>query len=239
MFLSIIIPAYNEGVRITKTLHHVKKYLAKQNFESEVIIVDDGSTDGFREKIEKMIAHWHGFYIYGYKKNQGKGAAVAYGMKKATGEHILFMDTDESTPIEQFDFFKPHLDKSAIIIGSRYLKKGYIKIKQPIWRILFARFSNFLIRLVLWLRFSDTQCGFKLFQKEAAKRIFSKMTLKRWGFDFEILFIAKKLGYKIREVPVFWYNEKRSKVKMRDFFATLLELFKVRINACKGKYTAV
>ena len=235
-YLSVIIPVYNEGQRIKKTLDHVKEYLKNQDFDYEVLIINDGSTDYSEEEIKNQIKNWPKFIYFSYQPNQGKGAAVKYGVEKALSQYILFMDADESTPIDQFEPFKPFLSSCPVIIGSRYLKKGYIKIKQPIWRILFARFSNRLIRWTLGLNISDTQCGFKLFEREAAERIFPRMTLKRWGFDFEILLIAKKLGYPIREVPVFWYHEKRSKVKMSDFLTTLSDLFKVRQNLKKGRY---
>jgi len=236
MKLSVIIPCYNDGSRIEKTLFDVSNYLTKQDFDFEVIIVDDGSTDDSKEKIEKMINKWPQFQVIGYKENKGKGAAIAFGVKHCKGNKILFMDADQSTPISQFEQFKQFLTAYPVIIGSRYLRRGYIKIKQPFWRIFFARSANLLIRLMLGLKLTDTQCGFKMFETSIAKKIFAKMTLNRWGFDFEILLIAKKMGLEIKEVPVFWYNERRSKVRPKDFLRTLGELWQVRKNLKKGKY---
>ena len=234
--LSIIIPAYNEKDRIIKTLESIKSYLSKQKYSWEVLIVYDGSIDNSKEKIAKIINDWENFRIDGYKTNRGKGGAVKYGVEHSLGRYILFMDADGSTNISEFEKFRKYLKKYSIIIGSRYLKKGSIKLKQPFYRKLVARLSNLIIRSILWLPFKDTQCGFKLFQRDSALKIFPKMTLNRWGFDFELLAIAKKYHFLTLEIAVDWYDDSDSRVKSSAIFKTFLDLFKVRWNLWTKKY---
>jgi len=236
MFLSIIIPAYNEEKRIEKTLFDLRDYLKRQSFDYEVIIINDGSKDKTNKIIKRIVGEWKNYRIIGYQKNRGKGAAVKYGVQHSRGDRILFVDADGSTPPDEFESFKPYLDKFQIIIGSRHLVKSYVKRRQPASRILVARLSNLIIRLILGLNFKDTQCGFKLFERTTATKLFSKMTLQRWGFDFEILALAKKYRFKVKEVPVVWYNEKGSAVKPVAVLKTFFELFKVRWNLWSGKY---
>jgi len=235
-FLTILIPAYNESKRIKKTLKKIKTYLKKQKFSWEVLIVDDGSKDNSKQKIAETIKNWKNFQIIGYQPNRGKGAAVKYGIFHSAGKHILFMDADGATAPDQFEYFKPYLKKYPIIISSRYLEKGRVKIKQPPFRILIAKLSNLIIRSILLLNFKDTQNGFKCFESKAAKKIFSKMKLSRWGFDFEILALAKKYHFHIKEVAIDWYNDSDSRVKPTAIFSTLKDLFLVRWNLWTGKY---
>jgi len=234
--LSIILPAYNEKERINKTLENIKAYLAKQKYSFEVLIVDDGSVDNSKLKITEFVNNWNHFQVIGYQKNKGKGGAVKYGVEHSNGRYILFMDADGSTNIAEFEKFRKYLKKYPIIIGSRYLKKGSIKIKQPFYRKAIARSSNLIIRSILWLPFKDTQCGFKLFRRDVALKIFPKMTLSRWGFDFELLAIAKKYRLKTKEITVDWYDDPNSRVKSSAIFKTFLDLFKVRWNLWNNKY---
>lgn len=257
MFLSVIIPAYNEEKRLPRTLEKVRKYLNTQNYDWEVLIVNDGSTDQTAQVIGQLIDGWQGFRLVDNLENQGKGTVVKQGMLEAKGEWRLFMDADNSTDISEveklFNFAEPtgnrlpttavsnlrsSVDGSryAVIIGSRYLNKGSVKVKQPLGRRIVSRFGNFLVRILLGIKSVDTQCGFKLFSQKAAEEIFPLQTIQRWGFDMEILAIAIKKGYKIKEVAVDWYDVEGSQVKKSAAFKTLKELMQIKWNMARGKY---
>jgi len=237
--LSIVIPAYNEEARIQKTLKSVLDFLSVQAYQSEILIVDDASSDNTFEVVKKM-----GFRkskinlkILQHAFNKGKGASVKDGVLAAKGDYILFMDADNSTNINQIKKMLPFLKSHQVIIGSRYLKKDSIKIKQPISRRILSRFGNQLTKIILKINYQDTQCGFKLFEKSAAKEIFKRVTIDRWGFDIEVLVIAEKLGYKIKEVAVDWYDSPRSQLRSgRAAYNTFKELLKIKKNLKRGKY---
>lgn len=235
MDISIVIPAYNEEKRIRKTLNKVIAFFDEQHLDYEIVVVSDGSKDKTCEIVEN----------YGSKRvklvsvfqNHGKGFGVNRGVANAKGEKILFIDADNSTPIQQFHDLDQHTDEFDVVIGSRYLHDSKIELKQPWIRIIGSRVGNLLIQAMILPGFSDTQCGFKLFKKEAAKRIFQRQTIWRWGFDMEILYIAKKLGYKIKQVPVSWFNDERSKIQsFKTFLTTFTELLKIKINVISGAY---
>lgn len=248
MYLSVIIPAYNEEKRLPETLKKVRDFLNQQKYDWEVIIVSDGSKDQTAAVISEWIKSQgdHRFHLIDNKDNQGKGAVVKQGILEAKGEWRLFMDADGSTDISQLDKFWEFIklnsnvkcqmsnetqnqkSKIQIIIGSRYLNKGSIKIKQPLSRRIVSRVGNLLVRIILGIKSVDTQCGFKLFSAHAAEDIFPKQTIGRWGFDVEILAIALKLGYKIKEVPVDWFDAGGSKVKAGAALKTFKELFEIR-----------
>ena len=271
MFLSVIIPAYNEEKRLPATLKKVKAYLEKQSYDWEVLIVNDGSRDRTAEVAGRMIENPKSEYrnskqylnyknqnikLINNRENKGKGAVVKQGMLAAKGEWRLFMDADNSTDISEieklFNFANPkseilnpkqilnyndqNSEKYEIIIGSRYLKSDSIKIKQPLGRRLISRLGNWLIRILLGLDVADTQCGFKLFSAKATADIFPKQTISRWGFDMEILAIAKHRGYQIKEVAVDWYDAAGSQVKKSAAFKTLKELITIKWNLMRGKY---
>lgn len=213
LFLSIIIPAYNEAERLPETLALVRDYLEQQSFTAEVLVVDDGSTDGTAACVQKMQKRFPQLRLERTPENQGKGGAVRHGMLQATGEYRLFMDADHSTPITELDKFLPELEHFDVLIGSRYLHSESIKVKQPWKRRVISRSGNWLIQRALLPGIVDTQCGFKLFSAKAAEAIFSRQTMLRWSFDIELLTIAQEMGFSIKEIPVDWYDAKDSKLR--------------------------
>lgn len=234
--ISIIIPAFNEEKRIKKTLDAIIKYLNVKKFDYEIIVVDDGSKDN-TVKIVKSFTDKKVRYLSN-KVNQGKGASVRKGILAATKELVLFSDSDLATPIEELTNFLGLIDKGHdIVIGSRNLKDSDVKVEQPKYRELLGKAFPFLVNIITIGGFKDTQCGFKLFRINAAQKIANLQTLNRFSFDVEMLFIAKKLGLKIKEVPVIWMDQKESKVNpLKDAPKMLLDLFKIRYNDLIGKY---
>ena len=235
MKLSVIIPAYNEEKRLPATLEKVRAYLNQQKYTSEVVVVDDGSTDNTKEIISKLINDWQNFRLISYQPNRGKGYAVKTGMLEGKGDWRLLMDADNSTDISEIEKLL-QFTSYEIIIGSRYLKADSIKIKQPLSRRMMSRAGNILVRIVLGIKAVDTQCGFKLFSCEATEKIFPLQTIDRWGFDMEILAIAIRYGYKIKEVAVDWYDAEGSLVKKGTAVKTLKELWQIKRNMMRGKY---
>lgn len=245
-FLTIVVPCYNEEVNLQKgVLYRINDFLTKKPYRWEVIIVDDGSTDSSRKHIEKFIAEHQGFALL---KNihQGKAQAVILGVKSARGDAILFTDMDQATPIEEVDKLLPYLDKNfSVIIGSRSSERE----GAPILRLVMARGFMLLRRLILGLKnISDTQCGFKLFSQESAHKIFSKLMLYRTnekttgpmvtaGFDVELLYLAQKLGFRIKEVPVYWhYVETRRVNPLSESVNGLLDMLRLKRNDLQGLY---
>jgi len=222
--LSVIIPVYNEEKRIGSTLPKIFHYLNKKNIDYEIIVVDDGSTD----QTIPIVENFPKCNLLRHEKNMGKGATVRTGIKYASGEFILFTDADNSTPIEELDKFWNKRHHYDILIGSRHIKGSDIRLKQPWHRQIVTYLGNILIQLVLWIRIKDTQCGFKFFKKNIAKDLFSLQKINRWGFDMELLYIAKKKKYTVREIPVIWIDSPNSRLKPADFFKTFIELFKIR-----------
>jgi len=234
--LSIVIPAYNEAKRIGNVLDDVAIFLDKQNFESEVIVVDDGSKDATVDVV-KNYKDTFPLNIIQLEKNSGKGKAVAEGIFAADSEYVLFMDADNATRIEELTNFWPLAGACDIVIGSRYLEKSDIVVKQPTYRYLLGRLANLIIQVTAVWGIKDTQCGFKFFKTSVAKDIFKRQRIYRWGFDFEILAIALDLGYTIKEAPVKWYHVSSSRVRpIRAAAKTLLELAQIKWNLIRGKY---
>lgn len=237
MFLSVIIPIYNEEARIEPTLEKLLSYFKHAKYSWEIILVNDGSSDQSEKIIRKDIKGFSNISLISYAKNQGKGYAVRQGVATAKGQYILFMDADMSTPIEEISKLLAEIDKYPIVIGSRYLSKDNITIKQPWIRRMISRLGNKIIKTLLKLPYQDTQCGFKLFESTAAKKIFSQAQINHWGFDIEILAIAKILGYQVKEVAVTWHNDARSKVRAgRDAWHTFQEVIKIKNNIKSGVY---
>ncbi|MBT6691470.1 glycosyltransferase family 2 protein [Candidatus Parcubacteria bacterium] len=231
MQISVIIPAYNEEGVIADTIKEIRGFL-QDNFESfEIVVVDDKSTDSTLNIIQSLAD------VRAVKniKNHGKGYSVAKGVKVAKGDLILFMDADNSTRIVELQKFLPQIKDYPIVIGSRGLKDSDVQIKQNFIKAFLGKAGNMLIRILVAPRISDTQCGFKLFTKES-KYLFDKLTIERWGFDFELIFLARKYSLKIKEVPVVWRNNFDSKVTWLGYVSTLLQVFKVRLNNILGKY---
>lgn len=258
MYLSVVIPAYNEEKRLPATIKKVVEYLSRQKYDWEVLIVNDGSKDRMAQTIEPFINREDNLRLIDNKVNKGKGAVVKQGMLEAKGEWRLFMDADNSTDISEIEKLWPYSKQTAyslqltaknnkplavsrqpeaeVIIGSRYLKADSIKIKQPILRRMMSRAGNILIRILLGIKSVDTQCGFKLFSAKAAQEIFPLQTIERWGFDMEILAIAIHRGYQIKEVAVDWYDAEGSQVKKSAALKTLKELLVIKLNLIKKKY---
>lgn len=233
--LSIIIPAYNEAERISSTLEKMTKYFTKLGKSYEIIIVNDGSRDQTEEVITKAKPPFARIVSYG--QNRGKGFAVKFGAKQAKGDWILFADADNSTPIEEFEKLFAETGKYEVIIGSRYVRGSQIAVKQGVPRIILSRIGNILVQLLILPGVQDTQCGFKLFSSSAAQKIFSRQTINGWGFDMEILKIARDNGYRIKEIPITWYNDDQSRIQSsRVFTKTLKELFVIFGNSLTGMY---
>ncbi len=233
--LSVVIPAYNEEFRIGKTLELISKYLEQQPYTWEIIVVDDCSSDRTAQRVQDFSSA--GVRLLEQKPNAGKGAAVRRGMLEARGEYVLFCDADNATPFEEIEKFWPFVADFPVIIGSRYLKESRVVVQQPLVRRLLSRVGNLLVQVMLLPGYPDTQCGFKLFSAAAADHIFNKLTLERWGFDMEILAIAKLKHLAVKQVPVNWLDQTNSKIQSSSVFArTLLELFKIRWNLIKGAY---
>ncbi len=237
MNISIVIPVYNEENRINKTLDKIRHFLSNHRLSDEVIIVDDGSTDATYTIVSDYAKRNKNVRIIRNDQNKGKGFSVKRGVLAATGDTILFTDADLSTPIEELKIFLPHLNKHDIVIASRGLERSRIIVKQPKFRQLLGKIFPFIVQLLLRLNIKDTQCGFKLFRAAAAKEIFSRQRLDGFAFDAEVLFVAKKLGYRIKEIPVEWANVGGSKVKViRDPFLMLFDVFRVWTYGILGAY---
>jgi dolichyl-phosphate beta-glucosyltransferase len=238
LHLSVVIPAYNEQERILPTLERVETFLKKQPYSSEIIVVDDCSTDQTREIVSKFIAGKKNCSLITNSKNAGKGAAVKAGMAAAKGTYRLFSDADLSTPIEDVQKLFPFLENGCdIVIGSRRVKSASVIKRQPIYREASGRVFSVLVRLLLLRGFLDTQCGFKLFTAKAAEAIFPKLTIDRFGFDVEILYIADVSGFRVKEAPVSWVDSPKSHVRLwRDASRMFLDLFRIRLNDLRGRY---
>lgn len=237
IFLSVVIPAYNEERRLGTTLDAVDAYLRKQSFSYEVLVVSDGSEDRTGEVVRERARTMKGLVLIDNKENHGKGYVVRQGMLAAQGKFRLFMDSDHSVSIEYIETFLPHFAQGYdIVIASIEVAGATIEEHAAWYRRALGHYAKLLIRLLAIWEIYDTQRGFKIFSARAAQEIFSLQTLTRWGFDIEILVIAKKLGYRIKELPVVWINSGESKVGLSAYVTTLRDLFVVRKNALLGKY---
>ena len=238
--LSIVIPAYNEQARLPDTLAQVLAYLDSSRVsDPEVIVVDDGSRDGTATLVEEWSRKDARVRLVKNPGNRGKGYSVKHGMLEARNEWVLFSDADLSAPIEEFDklWAAVEREQAAVAIGSRALNRGLIGVRQSLFRETAGRFFNLVVRLVCGLPFWDTQCGFKLFRRDAAREVFSRLQLERFGFDVEALFIARLKRHKTIEVPVRWNHAEGTKVSMfRDSVDMFLDLLRVRRNQVLGKY---
>ena len=235
-YLSVIIPAYNEAKRLPVTLVDLDKYFKNVDYEYEIIVVDNNSTDATREVIERFSHIIKNLRMFECK-TPGKGAAVQAGMLNVKGEYRLFIDADNAITINHLDKFWPYLKQGYdIVIGSIELKDSKIEEHDAGYRRLLGKLAKYLIRALTIWEIHDTQRAFKIFPAEAAEKIFTRQTVMKWLFDIEILIIAKKLGYKIKEIPVTWINPAESKVVFADYFRSLKELFKIKWKLITGKY---
>jgi glycosyltransferase involved in cell wall biosynthesis len=236
-YLSIIIPAFNEEKRLPETLALVRDWVERQKFSVEVLVVDDGSTDGTVAVVEEIMQRFPELRVITNQANKGKGGVVAQGMLAAHGEWRLFMDADASTPIAEVHKLLNHTGAFEVIIGSRYLHPDSIKVKQPFKRRVVSRLWNVVIQTSLLPGIRDTQCGFKLFSAAAAQAIFAKQKVDGWLFDVEILTIARHLSYAIKEVPVDWYDSRDSKLRaMKAGMRALKDLTGIKKRLKGGSY---
>ncbi len=237
MHLSVIIPAYNEAKRITNTLISIRDYLSKQSYEWEVLVVSDGSTDNTAEIVQKFASENKGFNLIDRKENRGKGYSVKEGMLAAKGDFRLFTDADNSTTIDYLEKFWPYFEKNYdIVIASIAIKGATRAHSEKFYKRWFGKFGNLWIQLWLLPGIWDTRRGFKLFTRKAAEDVFSKVRESGWTFDDEALALARRLEYKIKEVPIHWVNDPDSKVKLTDYPKNLLEILRIKFNFLRGIY---
>ena len=237
IFLSIVVPAYKEEKRIHIILEAIEKYIETKDFEIETIVVVDGSPDNTASVASAYSGRIKNLRVVDNKENHGKGYVVRQGMLEARGKYVLFTDADNSTAIEQVDKLLKFADQYPVVIGSRYTKDGKLAKPQPLSRRIGSRGLNMIIQLLAARGIKDTQCGFKLFQNEAAKNIFSKQTIERFSFDIEILAIARKLGYKVKEAGIVWRDNPHSTVKpLKDGFKMIGDSWQIRKNILVGRY---
>lgn len=240
-YLSVVIPAYKEGERIGRNLLEIDKYLKAKDFSYEIVVVVDGSPDNTAEVSRNYAHQVANLRVIENTENHGKGYVVRQGLLEAKGRYRIFMDADGSTSITHWDSFAPEFEKGyAVVIGSRDLPDSFIQVHQPKYREVMGNMGNWLIRIVLGLwRFPDTQCGFKALTGEAADAVAKRMVVDRFGFDFELIVLAKKLGFKVDQMPVRWMNEEGSTVSLtgkNGFTQVLIDLWKTRVRLWTGAY---
>jgi dolichyl-phosphate beta-glucosyltransferase len=237
LYLSVVIPAYNEEKRLPHTLRATIGYLKKQSYEWEIIVVNDGSHDKTADVVRTFSVEDDRVRVLQYGGNKGKGYAVRYGMTRAKGKIQVFMDADNSTSIDHVEKFIPFVEKGFdVVIGSRDIDGAEISVHQPKWKELLGDLGNIWIQLWAVPGIKDTQTGFKLFTKKASKDVFPYLTIDRWGFDVEALAVARMKGYKISEQPVRWINDPNSKVSGSAYVEVLKEVVQVRLNMTRGVY---
>ncbi|MBU1084355.1 MAG: dolichyl-phosphate beta-glucosyltransferase [Candidatus Omnitrophota bacterium] len=236
IFLSLIIPTYNEETNISDTLADVSGYLADKNFNYEVIVSDDGSKDATIKVVEGIKEKPRNLKIIRSEKNRGKGHALRSAVDAAVGEHIMFMDADSAVSISELDKFIPILtDNTDIYIASRRIPGA--KLSMPANRNMLGKIYICLANILLGINVNDINCGFKVFKREAAKKVFSRQIMNDWSFDAELIFLSTKYGYKIGEVPIEWVYKDTSKVRpLRDGIKSFISLLKIRANDLRGKY---
>jgi glycosyltransferase involved in cell wall biosynthesis len=235
--LSIVIPAYNEELRLPATLEKVAAYAKNCGREAEVLVVDDGSRDRTAAVAESFQSKIPTLRVVSNGVNRGKGYSVRHGVQEARGRIVLFTDADLSAPIEEADKLMEALDKYDLAIGSRAVDRSLITVHESRFREVAGIIFNKLVRLILWLPFVDTQCGFKAFRRERCAVVFEQQTIERFGFDPELLYLARHHGLRAVEIPVRWGHSPATKVSMlRDSLQMFLDIFKIRWNALLGRY---
>lgn len=237
--LSLVIPAYNEADRIGATLEEVAGYLRGRAYASEIIVVDDGSSDGTADIVRGFQAVDGRVRLVALPRNEGKGAAVRAGMwREARGAYRVFYDADASTPIRELEKLWPLFDAGAdIVIGSRALPDSDVQVRQAWYRQSMGRVFNLVLRGLKLSKFRDTQCGFKGFSAAACEVVFPRQQVSRFGFDAELLYIAALHGLRVEEVPVQWLNCPRSRVyPVADSWSMFSDLLRIRVRGAQGKY---
>lgn len=227
--LSIIIPAYNEADKIETTIEKLRKFLKNTSINFEIIVIDDGSADDTRQICQNLEVK-----LNDHRQNKGKGYSIREGVQLANGNYILFMDADLATSLSAIEQFWQQRKKYDVIIGSRALPGS--NVDTLTYKLILGRIANFFINLFCVSGISDTQCGFKLFNKKVADKIFKQQKMNGYGFDFEILMLSQKNGFSIKELPVVWTEKGASSVSVLDYIRTLWELIQIKINQLTGKY---
>lgn len=235
---SIVLPAYNEAARIGASLDKIAEYAQQHAWTIEVIVVNDGCTDKTEDIVREYGKRYPWLRLIENPGNRGKGFSVRNGMLHARGDILLFSDADLSSPIQEADKLVAALQSGAdVAIGSRWVHKELQVVRQPLPRRILGRLFNLALRMVLGLNFKDTQCGFKAFRRSAAELVFTQQQVETWGFDPELLYLAKKAGLRIVEVPVYWAHSEGTRLHpLRDGIRMFAQLFQIRWNAITGKY---
>ncbi|HUJ39551.1 MAG TPA: dolichyl-phosphate beta-glucosyltransferase [Candidatus Acidoferrales bacterium] len=235
--LSIVIPAFNEEKRLPPTFEKIAAWLRTKGLSAEVIVVDDGSTDGTARVAEEAGGILPGIRVLRNGRNYGKGYSVRHGMREARGRVALFTDADLSAPIEEADKLLAALETAEVAFGSRALDRRLITVHESRFREVAGILFNKMVKVVLWIPFVDTQCGFKAFRMERARMLFEQQRIERFGFDPELLYLARHHGLRAVEIPVRWAHDPRTKVNMmRDSVLMFAELLTIRWNAICGRY---
>lgn len=236
--ISVVIPAYNESARIGSTLDRVLAFVRQQGWNAEVIVVNDGSQDRTAEIVQSFAQGSEPVRLLQNPGNRGKGYSVRNGVLHANGDFILFSDADLSSPIEEAPKLFDTLDRGAdIAIGSRWVRSELQTRRQSVARQVLGRVFNGVLRVLLQLDFKDTQCGFKAFRREAVRAVFPLQQIEGWGFDPEILFLAKRMGLQIEEVPVVWAHDERTRIHpLADGSRMVADMLRIRWYSLAGKY---
>lgn len=238
--LSVVIPAFNEARRLPRTLEEVFAYLARQSYGTEVVVVDDGSTDDTARLVRerpaspsiplRLISHGDG-------RNHGKGATVRRGMAEAVGRYRVFMDADNSTTLDHIEAFWPWFEQGYdVVIGSRDIDGAHVVIHQPWYKELGGKVGNLIIRTLAAPGIADTQAGFKMFSARCIEDILPRLTIERWGFDVELIVAARCRGYRVKELPIRWINNAASTVPALAYVQVLGEVWRVRRLRAAGRY---
>ena len=237
---SIVLPAYNESERIAATIEKIAAFAAQKDWKAEIIVVNDGSTDDTAEVVGRCAAKFPSIRLLNNPGNRGKGYSVRNGMLQAQGDILLFSDADLSSPITEAEkLFVAIAAGADVAIGSRWLKTDLQTRRQPVHRQLLGRAFNLALRLSLGLQFADTQCGFKAFTHKAALELFSLQKIERWGFDPELLYLARRMDLRVVEIPVAWAHREGTRINpVRDGMRMLAEMVQIRWNGLRGEYRA-
>lgn len=239
MRLSVIVPAYNEANTLEKIINEYDNYLFQKDYDYEIIIVNDGSSDN-TATIAKRLSEKENIIFIDNPINKGKGAVVKQGFQNARGDYRLFIDADGATSIEHLDKVWPLLESgNEIVIGTRNsldATGAWQEVKQAFWKRTLGKAGNLVIQTLTVPGIWDTQCGFKIFHKDAINTIIPKQSINRWAFDVELLVIAKKNNFRIAKIPVIWKNSSQSRVGIKGYFTSLREIFKIFLNKVLGKY---
>jgi dolichyl-phosphate beta-glucosyltransferase len=235
--LSIVIPSFNEELRLPASLERIAAYVNSRGLQSEVLVVDDGSSDRTAEVAASFVDRLRDLRVLKNGRNRGKGYSVRNGMLEAKGERVLFTDADLSAPIEEADKLLSALEQYDVAIGSRAMNRDLIEVHESPFREFAGIIFNRIVRIVLRLPFVDTQCGFKAFRRERCRIVFEQQRIERFGFDPELLYLARHHGLKSIEIPVRWSHSPATKINMmRDSILMFADVFTIRWNALLGRY---